>query len=165
MITRIIPNMLARAELQADLRREGRRVTSQRRLTLEAVRATDTHPTAEWVYRRVRRRLPQISLGTVYRNLRLLVDQGLIQELDSGGFCRYDGNTARHHHFICEVCGQISDLIVPVDRALDRRTASRTGLEISHHRIEFYGRCPACRAKRPRRAGAQKPQPTRHLTP
>jgi Fur family ferric uptake transcriptional regulator/Fur family peroxide stress response transcriptional regulator len=149
--------MLTDSGLQADLRRGGRRVTDQRRLILEAVRGTDTHPTAEWVYRRVRRRLPQLSLGTVYRNLKLLAEQGLIRELDSRGFDRYDGNTARHHHFTCQVCGQISDLTKPVDRGLDRQTASRTGLEIWHHRIEFYGRCRACRARARGSAGGRKP--------
>ncbi len=143
-------------QLQVNLRRRGRRVTDQRRLILEAVRATDTHPTAEWVYRKVRRRLPRISLGTVYRNLTLLVAQGLIQELDSRNFSRFDGNTAPHHHFTCQVCGQISDLAEPVDRALDRRIASRTGLEIWHHRVELFGRCPTCRGGNGRPARARK---------
>ncbi len=139
--------MLTNPQLQANLRPQGRRVTDQRRLILEAVRGTDAHPTAEWVYRKVRRRLPRISLGTVYRNLKLLAGQGLIRDLNSRGFGRYDGNLDRHHHFTCQVCGQISDLAEPVDRRLDRRMTSRTGLEIWHHRIEFYGRCAACRAK------------------
>jgi Fe2+ or Zn2+ uptake regulation protein len=145
-------------QLHTGLRQHGRRVTNQRRLILEAVRATDTHPTAEWVHRQVRRHLPRISLGTVYRNLRLLVEEGLIQELDSGGYGRYDGNTTRHHHFTCQECGQIIDLALPVDRTLDHRAASRTGFEVSHHRIEFYGRCAACRAKDGR---AKRPQKSR----
>lgn len=134
-------------QLHVNLRQAGRRITNQRRLILETVRATDRHPTAQWVYRRVRRRLPRISLGTVYRNLRLLVEQGIIQELESGGFARYDGNIARHHHFTCQVCGQISDVALPGDEALDRRIASRTGCQILHYRIEFFGRCGACRAR------------------
>jgi len=150
--------MLTDSQLQANLRRRGRRVTDQRRLILEAVRETDLHPTAEWVYRKVRRRLPRISLGTVYRNLKVLVEQGLIQELDSRGFGRYDGNLARHHHFTCQVCGQISDLAGPVDRGLDRRMTSRTGLEIWHHRIEFYGRCASCRPSARRRAHSPNPR-------
>mgnify|MGYP001565864125 CR=1 FL=1 len=144
-------------QLQTDLRRHGRRVTDQRRLILEAVRGTDVHPMAEWVYRKVRRRLPRISLGTVYRNLKLLVAEGLIQELERAGFGRYDGNTTRHHHFTCQVCRHIFDLTVPVDRAFERRMASRMGLEISHHRIAFYGRCRACRAKERGRQRTRKP--------
>jgi Fe2+ or Zn2+ uptake regulation protein len=133
------------------LRRPRRRVTDQRRLILEAVRETESHPTAEWIFRKVRRRLPRISLGTVYRNLKLLAEDGLVRELDSRGFGRYDGNTARHDHFTCQVCGRIVDLIAPVDKRLLRRAARRTGLEIAHHRIEFYGRCKACRVKGERR--------------
>jgi len=144
--------MLTNSQRQANLRPQGRRVTDQRRLILEAVRGTDAHPTAEWVYRKVRRRRPRISLGTVYRNLKLLAEQGLIREMDSRGFGRYDGNLARHHHFTCQVCGRISDLAEPVDLGVDRRVTSRTGLEIWHHRIEFYGRCAACLAEVRRRA-------------
>jgi Fe2+ or Zn2+ uptake regulation protein len=106
----------------------------------------------------VRRRLPRISLGTVYRSLKLLVERGLIRELDGRGFGRYDGNLARHDHFTCRVCGQISDLAASEDRALERRVAARTGFEISHHRMEFYGRCPSCRAKASSRARARKPR-------
>jgi len=146
------------AQRQADLQRQGRRLTNQRRLILEAVRGTDVHPTAEWIYRRVRRRLPRISLGTVYRNLQVLLEQGLIRDLDSRGSGRYDGNTARHDHFTCQACGQIYDLAAPMDRGLDRRIASRTGFEVWHHRTEFYGRCPACRATERRRARARKPR-------
>lgn len=155
---RIVPDMKmpADSQLQRDLRRNGRRITYQRRLILEAVRAVDIHPTAEWVYRQVCSRLPRISLGTVYRNLKLLAEQGLIQGMSGRGFGRYDGNTTRHHHFICQVCGQISDLRVPVGRALERRTASRTGLEIFYHRIEFYGRCGKCRARQRSRVRARR---------
>jgi Fe2+ or Zn2+ uptake regulation protein len=125
---------------------------------MEVVRATDRHPTAEWVYRKVSHRLRRISLGTVYRNLKLLVEQGLIHELDDRGLGRYDGNTVRHHHFTCRVCGRISDLTESVDRGLDSRVTSRTGLEIWHHRIEFYGRCATCRAKARRRAKNRTPR-------
>lgn len=142
----------SRNEIPEGLRRPGRRVTDQRWLILETVRSTLVHPTAEWVYRKVRRRLPRISLGTVYRNLKVLVEEGLIRELDSRTFGRYDGNMMQHHHFTCQACGQILDLAVPFDRMLDRRMAARTGLEISDHRLEFYGRCLACRTKGMRRA-------------
>ncbi|MFQ5829089.1 MAG: transcriptional repressor [Candidatus Methylomirabilia bacterium] len=144
-------------EIPEGLRRPGRRLTDQRRLILEVVRSTRVHPTAEWVHRKVRRRLPRISLGTVYRNLRLLVEEGLIRELDSRMHGRYDGNMMRHHHFTCRACGEIFDLAVPFDRMLDRRMAARTGLEISDHRIEFYGCCLACRARETRRPRAGTP--------
>jgi Fe2+ or Zn2+ uptake regulation protein len=134
---------------------------------LEVVRGTHVHPTAEWVHRAVRRALPRVSLGTVYRNLRLLVDAGLLTEI-AGAQTRFDGNLAEHHHFTCIRCGAILDL--PADlagaqgRALAGRIAAARGLAVTHHRLELYGRCPACRRTgeaarpssraRPRRAGA-----------
>jgi len=134
------------------------RNTRQRGIILDILRESHEHPTAEIIYRDARRVLPNISLGTVYRNLKLLVERGLIRELNGRGFGRYDGNLARHDHFTCQVCGQISDLAASEDRALHRRVAARTGFEISHHRMEFYGRCPSCRAKASSRARARKPR-------
>ena len=130
------------------LRTRGLRLTGPRRLVLELVRGTEAHPTAESVHRMVRRRLPRVSLGTVYRNLRLLVAEGLVHELP-GHHARFDGNLERHHHFTCTGCGRIVDvdgpLCDPPTRAVSRRVAALTGLTITHHRIEFFGRCPACR--------------------
>ncbi len=131
-------------QLQTDLRRLGRRVTNQRRRILEVVRRAESHPTAEWVYQKVRRRLPRVSLGTVYRNLKLLAEEGLIRELDNRGFGRYDGNTARHDHFTCQRCGRIFDLEARLDPFLRRRIRARTGFVVTHHRIEFYGLCSSC---------------------
>jgi Fur family peroxide stress response transcriptional regulator len=141
-------------ELDVILRARGLRLTGPRRLVLEVVRHTDTHPTAEWVHRMVRRRLPRVSLGTVYRNLRLLVGQGLVKEL-AGPHARFDGNLAEHHHFMCLSCERMVDVEAPAaephSRALSTRVAARTGLSISYHRIEFYGRCPDCRGAPARR--------------
>ena len=78
----------------AALRGVGLRLTDPRRVVLDVVRGTDAHPTAEAIHRLVRRRLPRVSLGTVYRNLRLLVAEGLVKEV-SGPHARFDGNTER----------------------------------------------------------------------
>lgn len=158
---RIITKKVAPGLGSETLRRRGFRLTGPRRLILEVIQGTDVHPTADWVYRQVHRRLPRVSLGTVYRNLRLLVEEGLVGELSGtvgrpAGVARFDGNTSVHHHFTCSECGRIQDLVEPVDRSLDRQMAARTGLEISHHRIEFYGRCPACQARARRRPRAPK---------
>ena len=80
------------------LRERGLRLTGPRRVVLEVIRGTGSHPTAEWVHRMVRRRLPRVSLGTVYRNLRLLVEEGLVQEVP-GSHARFDRNLGRHNHF------------------------------------------------------------------
>ena len=148
---RTIPGKTAAAAL----RDRGLRLTGPRQVVLEVVRGTDTHPTAEWVHGRVRRRLPRVSLGTVYRNLRLLVAQGLLKELP-GPHARFDGNLSEHHHFTCTACGRMLDvagpLAEPQSRALSARIAALTGLRVTSHRIEFYGRCASCRTSA-RRAG------------
>jgi Fe2+ or Zn2+ uptake regulation protein len=134
----------------AALRGVGLRLTGPRRLVLEVVRGSDAHPTAEAVHQMVRCRLPRVSLGTVYRNLRLLVAEGLVKELP-GPQTRFDCNLSEHHHFTCLACGRIADVAGPLterhSRALVSRVASSGGFSVTHHRIEFYGRCAACRRK------------------
>ena len=140
---------------EAALRARGLRLTGPRRVILEVLRGTESHPTAEWVHRVVRRRLPRVSLGTVYRNLRLLVAEELAAEIP-GPHARFDANLAAHHHFTCLRCGCILDvdgrLAEPHAAALRGRVAARTGLAITRHRIEFFGRCPRCRSSRSSRA-------------
>jgi Fe2+ or Zn2+ uptake regulation protein len=139
------------------LRDRGFRLTAPRRAVLEVVRSIKTHLTAEEVHRLVIRRAPGVSLGTVYRNLRLFVDAGLLGEL-AGPRARYDANTRAHHHFRCLRCGRIADVAAPdaepYSRALSKRVEARTGLTITHQRIDFFGRCRECQARgraRPRR--------------
>ena len=140
----------------AALRARGLRLTGPRRAILDVLQSTDSHPTAERVHRVVRRRRPGVSLGTVYRNLRLLVAEGLAAEIP-GPHARFDANLDAHHHFTCVRCGRILDvdgpLAEPHAEALRGRIAARTGLSITHQRIEFFGRCPQCRpvSRRPRR--------------
>jgi Fe2+ or Zn2+ uptake regulation protein len=136
---------------QTLLRAGGLRSTAPRRVILECVRATDRHPTAAWVYRRVRRRIPRVSLGTVYRNLRTLVDAGLLVERPDPAGSRFDGNTAAHHHFTCVRCRRVYDLSEPADCVVDARITRRSGFEVVQQRIEFLGRCPTCSAPRRRR--------------
>ena len=145
--------------LRHDLLRRGMRLTAPRRLILTVVRATDTHPTAEWVLAEVRRRLPRVSLGTVYRNLRLLARHGLLAEIHQGPSIRFDARVARHHHFTCGDCARIFDLDEPVDARLDARVSARTGFRVSHHRIEFYGLCGGCASGRRRARGRPSRDP------
>jgi Fe2+ or Zn2+ uptake regulation protein len=142
---------------EAVLRARGFRLTTPRHAVIEVVRGLKAHPTAEEVHRLVTRRAPGVSLGTVYRNLRLLVDAGLLGELP-GPRARFDANTRAHHHFTCLRCGRIADVETPVaephSRALSKRVEARTGLTITHHQIDFFGRCLECQAKgraRPRK--------------
>jgi Fe2+ or Zn2+ uptake regulation protein len=127
------------------LRARGLRLTRPRRVILEVVRATDAHPSASLVYEAVRLRLPRVSLGTVYRNLRRLAAEGLVRERAEPTGLRFDGNLAPHDHFTCVACGRVLD--VPRRRPTPAPAASVPGLEILSHRVEFYGRCDPCRCR------------------
>jgi Fe2+ or Zn2+ uptake regulation protein len=122
-----------------------RRSTRQRRLVYEAVLATDTHPTAEWVYEAVRRSAPRISLGTIYRNLQVLVAEGRLRSFTRDGRTRYDGDLSPHDHFSCDRCGLLMD-IPRADEALvaEQRLRAR-GHAVSGRRLEFHGLCRSCR--------------------
>ena len=117
----------------------------QRERILELLRGTGIHPTASWLYDRLKSEFPDLSLGTIYRNLNILVEQGLIRKIDFGStFDRYDANTLPHYHFICERCGSISDLKIPIDDELNKRVELDTRYKAKRHRIEFYGICDKC---------------------
>src|SRR6185369_13762983 len=108
------------------LRDLGLRLTRPRRIILDVVRATDAHPTAAFVYRRVRRRLPRVSLATVYRNLRMLAAEGFLAERADEAGMRFDGNTGPHDHFTCLTCGRIYDVPAPAPRGARRRRGPRS---------------------------------------
>ena len=119
--------------------------TRQKEAILRVIRSTTSHPTADWVYDEVRKEIPNISLGTVYRNLKLLRQSGEISEVDFGStFSRFDGNPDNHYHFRCEKCGRVFDVDEPINKELDERIAQKTGFKISHHRLEFRGLCQEC---------------------
>jgi len=121
------------------------RKTKQREAILSVLRSTTSHPTAAWIYEQVRKEIPDISLGTVYRNLRLLREAGEIMEIDlSGTFSRFDGNQDNHYHLRCERCGRLFDVDEPVNTEIDERVARKTGFQISYHRLEFRGLCQEC---------------------
>lgn len=121
------------------------RRSRQRELVLAIVRSTMDHPTADWVYRQARRRLPHISLGTVYRNLKQLTEAGLIRELHAGGEgARFDGNLGRHYHIRCVGCGRVNDLPLSVSRRLEEEAGRATSYRILGHEVEVQGLCPLC---------------------
>jgi len=121
------------------------RRTKQRETIIKVLRSTTCHPTVDWIYDEVRKEIPNISLGTVYRNLKLLRESREILEIDlSGTFSRFDGNSDNHYHFRCDKCGRVFDIDEPVNKELDERVARKTGFEISHHRLEFRGLCQEC---------------------
>ena len=121
------------------------RMTKQRQVILDELRAVTTHPTADEMYEVIRRRLPKISLGTVYRNLEILSDNGVIQKLDIGGTKkRFDGNVSTHYHLRCIDCGRVDDVHLDTDNELEKKAAALTDYKIIKHRLEFIGVCPSC---------------------
>jgi len=121
------------------------RETRQKEAILRVLNNTMIHPTADWIYNEIRREIPNISLGTVYRNLRLLCQNGEILELGlCGSLRRFDGRRDNHYHFRCESCGQVFDVDEPVNKKLDREAARRTGFKVLYHRLEYRGLCQKC---------------------
>ncbi|TKJ42157.1 transcriptional repressor [candidate division LCP-89 bacterium B3_LCP] len=120
-------------------------MTRQRRVILEELRKVRSHPTADEIYQMARKHLPRISLGTVYRNLEVLSDQGLIKKLDvSGDRSRFDGDLTEHVHIRCIVCGRVDDF--PVRPAVTLPEINNDcGYEIGGFVLEFSGQCPQCK--------------------
>lgn len=122
------------------------RRTQQRQLVLEAVQASDDHPTAAQVYQRVKRRYPGIAHATIYNALRWWVERGQVREFTFGdAAARYDRNRDRHDHAICTRCGRLLDVSVKLPQRLLAQVRRRTGMEVASHHVQFLGLCPACR--------------------
>ncbi|OIO35991.1 MAG: hypothetical protein AUJ74_03965 [Candidatus Omnitrophica bacterium CG1_02_44_16] len=121
------------------------RITKQRQKILELLTNTKEHPTADQVYKKLKGKFPRLSLGTVYRNLRILKEQGQIWELDFGtGLSHFDAVVHSHYHFICKNCNKIYDIRIPAIKELDERVRTMTGFRIYSHRLEFFGLCDIC---------------------
>jgi len=127
------------------------RMTRQRRVILDLVGSAETHPTAEEVFARARRRLPKISLGTVYRSLELLSQSNMIHTLDlTSGPKRFDGRMESHYHLRCLKCGKIDDLPVDPLSEIEQMARRHSGYEIVGHEVEVIGVCPDCKARKPK---------------
>lgn len=123
----------------------GLKYSRQREAVLVYLRSTKTHPTAEQIYQKIRKDFPKISLGTVYRNLNLLVDQGEILRLNCGdGVEHFDAMTEPHNHFICRHCGRVQDLDFAPDTRMDVMADETFQGKIEGHEIYFYGTCVNC---------------------
>lgn len=122
-----------------------RRNTRQRALVLDAVRAHNDHPTADEIYLDVRQLDEKISRGTVYRNLNLLQEAGLISTVKTPGGNRFDWRTDGHAHVICRECGRVHDVPLAYDHDLDATCATETGFTDIGHSTLFTGVCPQCR--------------------
>ena len=126
------------------------RYSKKRAAILDAIRSTDTHPSADWIYQTLRPAFPDLSLGTVYRNLARFKEEGLITSVGTvQGQERFDAWVQPHTHFICRTCGKVLDLPdLKAEEKLDlNRFARQHGMKIDRHELVFYGTCPQCSAQ------------------
>ena len=122
-----------------------KRLTTQRQIILEELAKLKTNPTASEVFDMVRKRLPRIGLGTVYRNLELMAENDMIRKIEVGGTQnRYDAITKPHYHIRCSRCGKVDDIDVEINDDLVKGAAKSCSYQIQGHRIEFSGVCPDC---------------------
>ncbi len=121
----------------------------KRNAILAYLRQTHDHPSAEMVYAQLKPDYPDLSLGTVYRNLAMFKAQGEVMSIGSvNGVERFDGNTAPHVHFICTDCSSVDDLPqIAVPEALNQEVISQTGNRIDLCQLTFVGQCRRCTAK------------------
>ena len=142
-------SMDSRVHQAADqLKSGGVRMTPQRYAILEYLLGTNRHPTADDIYQALCAQYPSLSVATIYNNLKLFVEAGLVKELTYGdNSSRFDSDLSDHYHAICTRCGTIVDFDHPPVRSVEQAAAERTGFQVQGHRMEVYGLCPACAGK------------------
>lgn len=121
--------------------------SKQKEAILDVLRNTKSHPTAEWIYTKAREDIPNLSLGTVYRNLSLFVNEGMVNKISVGdGNDHFDFNTKPHSHFVCDNCGSIIDIDLAFEenKIKEYITSDFNGV-IRGQRIIFYGLCDDCK--------------------
>lgn len=124
----------------------GFRLSKQRKVILEELKKVTSHPTADEVYDMVRKIIPRISLGTVYRNLEFLSSKGLVLKLGApGAQKRFDGTPEPHPHIRCTVCTSVADVECDVEIPMIPDTCT-AGYKIMNTNVEFVGVCPECQA-------------------
>jgi len=125
------------------------RHSRQRERILELLRSTSSHPTADWLYEKLKKEFPRLSLGTVYRNLALLTDQGAVKKIQFGStFDRFEARVEPHYHLICDNCKNIIDLeMKPLTDLTEKANRLSKDFAIHSHRVDFYGLCAHCLAK------------------
>jgi len=121
------------------------KTSRQRELILQILRSTKSHPAANWIFEEARKQMPNISLGTVYRNLNTLKEEGRIREISFGkGTDLYDGDLREHDHACCLICGRVED-VPHLSQRVDVTEVERVmGYRVHARRLEFFGVCPNC---------------------
>lgn len=134
--------------LNQTIRKNRLRLTRQRRIIYEELAQVNTHPRAEEIFEMVQKRIPQVSFGTVYRNLKALKQLGLISEDKFGhNYSHFDANTTPHHHFTCFKCHKVYDVENHRELEMEKVRFPDSGFKVDYSRVEFYGTCPHCRKK------------------
>jgi Fur family peroxide stress response transcriptional regulator len=127
------------------LKMNGVRMTPQRHAILSYLMGSMSHPTADEIYKSLSPNFPSMSVATIYNNLRLFVEAGLIRELTYGDdSSRFDADLSDHYHAICKSCGQIVDFEYPPLLEVERAASNKTGFMVEGHRMEIYGVCSSC---------------------
>lgn len=127
------------------LKGTGVRITPQRKAVLEYLIETEEHPTADDIFKALSHEHKNMSVATVYNNLKLFKDTGLVTELTYGdSSSRFDFKTNPHYHIICTECGTITDFEYPALEEVEHLAGLLTGYEVNGHRLELYGRCENC---------------------
>ncbi|CAM3284398.1 peroxide-responsive transcriptional repressor PerR [Sporolactobacillus spathodeae] len=130
------------------LKDSGVRITPQRHAILEYLILSDSHPTADDIYKALENQFPNMSVATVYNNLRVFKKTGMVKELTYGdASSRFDFSTRQHYHIICTQCGKIVDFFYPGLDEVEALAAQVTGFDVDSHRLEVYGVCPECQVK------------------
>ena len=126
--------------------------SKQKEILLNVLCSTNCHPDADWIYEQARKELPNISLGTVYRNLAKMSQDGTILKLNmNDGRDHFDGNTARHHHMVCRECGAIIDIFTDPDEEqnfmnyINNYAQTHTFATVEAHNVTFQGVCENCK--------------------
>jgi len=128
------------------LKTTGVRITPQRHAILEYLIQSMAHPTADEIYKALEGKFPNMSVATVYNNLRVFREVGLVKELTYGdASSRFDFVTNDHYHMICECCGKIVDFHYPGLDEIEHFASQVTGFDVHSHRLEIYGTCPSCK--------------------
>lgn len=123
--------------------------SKQREAIIQVLHGTTSHPNADWVYDKVREIIPNISLGTVYRNLSKLADSNMALRLDVGdGNVHFDATVEPHYHLYCEECGCVMDLKMPYLSTLNTEAENTEDIKISSHALIFKGLCKGCNSQK-----------------
>lgn len=129
------------------LKKNGVRITPQRHAILEYLVTSKSHPTADEIYKSLASNFPNMSVATVYNNLRVFLSVKLIKELTYGDVSsRFDFVTHDHYHIICDECSTIVDFHYPGLEEVEHLASHVTGFQVKSHRLEVYGVCPTCAA-------------------